>query len=339
MRRQLGIRRAAAVVTAVLSLGASMTLAGSSPASADDAQAAIASAGWYSQLQGAGGTPTSDDPSVPPDGLAVAGPADTSGAPPKDVALSLDLAAVPPGAHIDRFVVTLLLHERAQQGFADASPPPLVACSAIGSVRGASGAQPFTDRPTVDCTTAAAAGRYDSTLHSWTFDVTAIAQRWLGGGRPTLAITNDPSNTVVPYQVVFAGTPSMRAAVAYTRPATVTTRALAAAPDAAPPTAPAPGDLDLPPLPAPVEVPRALVVAEPAGSSPVVAGQLRRAPATRSLRAVSEASSRSSTRLPPAGFYAAGAALAALLVVTSLVLGDAPRPGRPHQRQSQEGTT
>src|SRR5207302_3519205 len=66
---------------------------------------------------------------------------------------------------------------------------------------------------------------------TYTFDITSIAQSWVDDQNEGVALVNDPDNTSTPFQVVFSGPKTVKAAMAYTPGSAVSTPTVATAGD------------------------------------------------------------------------------------------------------------
>jgi hypothetical protein len=275
---------------------------------------------WYHQAYAADGTGAEalPEPSgVPKGDLAVAytgGTTNDTTQPSKETYLAFDLSGIDPAATVTSFTFTLKLDGAAQL---KAAPPVLIACSPVRTWSNGDGTTWF-DKPVDDCGTAiAAAGKADATAGRYTFAVPSMAQHWLGDVNTGVAIRQDPANQKAPFQLNFGG------------PATVTAKLVYV------PSVSTPGE---PPPPITVAAP-ALSGSAPAGSiSGVGAGPNLGVPATTSPTVATPAEPAPQLApqtpvaavrhfppaggMPSAGFWLAGAALLALLVFVSRVLGD-----------------
>ena len=311
-------RRAAAVAIAIVSVV--LLGLGAPAAHADDAQVTAAAAAWFWARQSEPAPvvgvapPAASDPTVPDGDIAVAGPS-VDGDPEKVAYVAFPVDMVPSTATLDRFVVTLGVDPAGTQAFDESAPPVLIACAVRDTWAAAEGPQAYSTRPADDCA-AQAVGRHDAAAGSWSFDVTAIAQRWMGSGLNTgVVITPGPVAASAAFQVVFGPPAALRAQVSWIAavPAPVGVP-VPARPTRGAPSAPSgPG---FAPAPAP-----GLGPAPAATTGPVptpLAGPVVAAPVSQAARA---ASSRRAALGPVLG---AGSALAVLLVACGVVLG-APR--------------
>ena len=171
--------------------------------------------GWWSQSQGAadpaiGTTPLGgvvpaipSSPFVPAGSIPVA--ADL-GEPQTEAAVGVVLDGAPPGSTVNKLTMTLQLADGngAQQNDTQAA---IVACP-ITSFWGESENGKWADKPEAECDTASAKGTRNDD-GSWTFDLTAIASKWLdpfatiAPNGVALVEAVDPPGT---FQVAFAGT-------------------------------------------------------------------------------------------------------------------------------------
>jgi hypothetical protein len=273
---------------------------------------------WYHQAYAADGTGAEalPEPSgVPKGDLAVAytgGTTSDSTQPSKETYLAFDLSAIDPSATVTSFTFTLKLDGPAQ---AQAAPPVLIACSPVRTWTNGEATTWF-DKPVDDCSTAiAAAGKADATAGTYTFAVPSLAQHWLGDVNTGVAIRQDPTKQKAPFQLNFSGPATVTAKLVYV-PSLSTSTGPAALITAAPPalsgTAPAGSGVgSTPNLGAPG--PTSPMVATPAGPAPQLAPQT----SVAAVRHFPPAAG-----MPSAGFWLAGAALLALLVFVSRVLGD-----------------
>ncbi|MHB8681588.1 MAG: DNRLRE domain-containing protein [Acidimicrobiales bacterium] len=293
---------------------------------------------WYwreqvSNVQGTGVAPPVPltDPSVPSGDLAVSGP-EVNGQPDKETYLEFDVSALPPGSTISSFVVTLPVDSSAQTALPTATPPPIVACAPQGSWSGGQGGQSFSGRPAEKCATDAPKFTSSDGGKSYKADITSIAQGWTSGGAINfgVAVTDDPANTSTAYQVVFGPAASiarLTASVTY-EPASSAGGGVSSGDTTTGSTVFAGGSFlsGLPSVPVPTGS-----AATPTTTAPV-------AP-TRS-RALRSAAPAGAGAVPPAGFWIVGLLLLAVLLASSLVLGDEPRPvmARARRRLAAAGS-
>jgi hypothetical protein len=230
------LTRLVAVLVAAGAVAAA-TLAGAPLAGAlseRQATAPLSGSTWYSatavsMATGTGGPPLAlSDPTVPEGDLAVAGPQD-AGEPAKETYLAFDLRAVPTGATITSFRVTLPVDPKGTTFVPTGVAPPIVACTPEGSWSPGPGDRPVSEKPPDACEPDAP--RVVAVDHgtAYTVDLAPIAHAWteVGGLDLGAAITNDPANTSTAYQVVFGPASALakvRAVVTYLPPATASSR-------------------------------------------------------------------------------------------------------------------
>jgi hypothetical protein len=347
-RRHLGrlLRRLGSSLAAASILAAAWPVLTSASASGGaSVRVPIAASAWYwnRQLSGVGapGAPPTQlrDPTVPSGDLAVAGPSQ-SGQPQKETYLSFGLDAIPAGAQILSFTVTLPVDPAGTNVVPTGIAAPIIACLPLQSWA-AGGPQPFSGKPTDQCTDTSPKVTTKDGGKTYTVDIASIAQQWLAGSGSNVgvAITDDPSNTSSAYQVVF-GPPSalqkLQASATYVPAVTATTSVppVASGSNAAPPAATASQG---------VSAPAPTVPSNPAASLPSSSpGVSASAPATAPVPQAgsptpSTAPSPAAARLResgsflPAGFWVAGLVLALMLVVSGAVLSS-PAEGAARRR-------
>lgn len=320
------MRRLLRLVTLLALVQPGLVLAGSWAAQAATGTASrpgVARQAWFRETAfeqasppvAAGSAPASEPSGVPKGDLAVAYTGDPNGASSKMSVVLFDLAGVGRGATIDDLTVSLTLDTSGSAASADAAGAPIVACLPTRSWSPADGGD-YADAPTVDCASKVAPTVNGNTF---TFKLASLAQSWVDDQNLGVAFVNDPANTHSPFQAVFTGGRTVRAAMTWTpAPATPTTTtgqpgarpagmAATSVPGASPVAYGAPGNL-----------PPATTVAPPTGPAPQVAGT---SPGT-SLPMTTVARVKPSSALPTAPFWVAVLAVAVLVVGASLVLGD-----------------
>lgn len=295
---------------------------------------------WREQLtnvagQGAAPPQRASDPSVPSGDLAVAGPEGPDGTqtapsqstptqtgPEKETYLAFDLSAIPVGATIDTFRLTLPVDPAGQN--VNVSGQEMVACAPQGDWSAGSGADSFSSKPADQCAAKPPALAAADSGKAFSVDITPIAQQWVQAGALNfgVAITDNPANNSTPYQVVFgpaAKLTGLTATVTYTPPFTLaatggtgTQQPLSTGPSTAiapaPPVAPG-GSAAVPAAPT-----STLRTSTAAAAAPVVAGN-RVADVLRPT-----------SHFPGASSVLAAIGLLALLVAALLVLNDNPLP-------------
>lgn len=276
------------------------------------------------------------DPSVPAGDLAVAGP-EVNGQADKETYLEFDVSALPQGAVIDSFVVTLPVDAAAQNVTPTGTAVPLIACLPQGAWSGGQAGQAFAGKPADTCATEAPKFKTDDGGRSYKADIAAIAQRWLAAGaiNTGVAVADDPANTQTVYQLAFGPAPAigkLTATVTYEVPG-----ALAPADGGTTPAVPGPDSTG-------AFVPSAVVpdqssTPSPASSANGIAATTTTAPAGQGATALRHGALAGAGSLPPAGFWIAGVLLLALMLSASLVLGDTPAPtGRRRRRLAAAGS-
>src|SRR4051794_26719365 len=177
---------------------------------------------WQNALEqvnppAATGPAPATEPSGVPDGdLPVAHTSSDAGSSKMSVvAFDLGAAAVP-GTLVSEFTVTLTVDGDTQA--TNAGTPAIVACLPTQLWSPANGGD-YSAEPPVDCSLKVKPRVKGS---SYTFDITSIAQDWIDDQNIGVAFVNDPDNTQTPYQVVFSGAKTVKAAMAYTPPVATT---------------------------------------------------------------------------------------------------------------------
>jgi hypothetical protein len=264
--------------------------------------------------------PMLTDPSVPAGDLPVAnGPDPTQ--PDKVSLFAFDLGDLPTTATVDAFRLTLPLDPAATfgQAYTASAPPALIACAVGGPWIGGSAGRPFSTKPKDDCTVKVT-GKFDAAKPAWTFDLTAIASRWLQpGANHGVVVLPDPTATAPPYQVVFGPAQAISATVSWSDVGDLAapTWPLSSAPATSAPLAPAPLQVGAAPPP---------VSSGNTGSAPVVALPPSVAPAAPAVRVRPVASLRPRGAL----MRTSAAALVGLLVLLLCSLSvAAPRKRAP----------
>jgi hypothetical protein len=151
------------------------------------------------------------EPSGVPDGdVAVANTA-SDGSSSKQTALAFQVGALKAGATVTKF--TLSLDIDASGTNVNADEAPIVACLPTRLWPAKAGAS-YTDAPPTDCATKATP-KVDG--DTYTFEISGIAQQWVGEANVGVALINDPDNTSTPFQAVFS-VKSIKAEMTYTPP-------------------------------------------------------------------------------------------------------------------------
>jgi hypothetical protein len=301
------------------------------PASAADVTPPAVATNWY----WAEAAPAVDGQAVP-----VSPPAPTSGVADGDLgvgilhgtdkvaAVGFDLTQIPAGSTFSSFVVTVPLDSAATQAMQ--GTPDLSACENIDKFTDGTGPSAFASAPPISGPSCVK-GTYKATIGKaggWEFNLTAVANDW-SGGAPVNGITIQPTSDAAnpaPFTVSLLGKNGITTAAQYTSPSTVVAPPVTAV---VPPVAPAPplvgGYAPLPPVtpqsaPAPVLDVLPPIVPVPAPAPQIVA-PVDAAPVTSALSGYVPGSLR-----PTGAFWAGLAAVAALLGLTSLSLGDPMAP-------------
>ena len=264
--------------------------------------------------------PANEPPGVPDGDLAVAYTGSASGGSSKMTALSWNISALTPGTVINDFTFTLTLDaSNTNATNFDTTNATVVACQPTrlwpAEMQG-----DYTDEPTVDCT-----NKVKPTVsgNNYTFKIPTIAQSWVDDQNIGVAIVNDPDNSTVPFQLVFTGGKTIKATMDYTPETTPVTGAGGGTTGATGgsvstgSTTPTGGGSVPPPVSAPTGPTTG--TAQPPATTPQVAL------ATNTGGIAPVAASKPTSAAPTSAFWLAGIALALVLLIASLVLGD-PTP-------------
>jgi len=258
-------------------------------------------------------TPPATEPSgVPAGDFAVAHTSQDSDSS-KMTVLAFDTGALTPGSFVNSFTFKLTVDSDPQAANVDSQAAPVVACLPTRLWSPAMGGD-YTDEPPVDCSTKVKPKISGST---YTFSIPQIAQDWVDDQNVGVAIVNDPDNTA-PFQVDFTGAKTVKATMSWT-PGTTTTGGVTGG------TTSSTGGLSsggtTPSMPdtsgssvAAGNVPSTTTTAPDAGQAPQVATPTTTMPVAKTIAASSA---------PDPGFWIAGAAIALLVLLVSMVLGDA----------------
>lgn len=249
--------------------------------------------------------------------------------------LSFDLAAVPFDATLTKAVVTVPLAENSpsttdpRQANMQRSPAPNKVRACMAGDEGFNGedGQSFASAPSVDCEAFSAAAAETPDKKAYSFDITALATKWLSEANTGMALVPAEGADSSPFQVVFLPFASSTLTAEYTVPTTETETEVVA-PDV--PTLPDAGtgfsgttgsfDAALPETGGfgAVEAPTTLDTSLPAAEAPTaVAPEV--APTTR-VRNV--ASSGEVPLTPSLSFWLGLALMGGLLLLLGLILGD-----------------
>lgn len=169
--------------------------------------------------------------------LAVSYQGAAKDAPDKISALALDLIDVPARATISSFLLTLGYGEGQQQLTPPGAAAPVVACFTLTGWAPAEGENLEKAAPGYDCANAVVP-TFDAAASTYTFDITAFAQKWADTGFNN-GIALVPAAGSAPFQVVFANASMAKGTVTYEAGAPGTTTSVpsgsgstTAAPDA-----------------------------------------------------------------------------------------------------------
>jgi hypothetical protein len=235
--------------------------------------------------------------------------------------VAFQVGALKAGATVNSFKLSLTLDSSGTN--VGPSPAPLVACLPTRLWPAGEGSD-ITNAPPTDCSSKATPKVSGST---YTFDISDIAQQWVGSDNLGVALINDPANTQTPFQAVFS-VKSIKATMTYTPP-------VAAAP---PPPASTPGlggsglgngtgtsagasgaGTTAPPPSGPVNLPPSGPTTQtttPSGQTPQVA------PSTTTPATTPAALAKPDSSRPNGAFWLGALAIALLVVVGAVVLAD-----------------
>jgi hypothetical protein len=303
--------------------------------SATEQRVALTQSTWYWKAQVSGvavpGSPpeTVPDPTVPANDLAVGGP-EQNGQPPSETYVEFDTTALPLGATITSFVLTLPVDSKGTNAVPTGMAPPIIACLPQESWSGGPGGQPYAQKPADSCAANAPRLISKDKGKTYTADIASIAQQWLssGGFNFGVAITDDPHNTSTAYQVVFGPASALshlQAEVSYIPPAASPglSTSPAVPPPAGPvaPTAPAASATGTAasPVPSASSAPAATGPALASPTSPARTGR-----SSQSTGAKASSPSGAASSVPPIGFWIAGILLALLVAACWIELGGPP---------------
>jgi hypothetical protein len=265
---------------------------------------------------------------VPDGDLAVAytggQDADMNKTPSKLTALAFDTSALTPGSSIQNFTFSLTLDTGTSATSFNQQGATIVACqpTRLWPSTAPKGGD-YTDEPSFDCGTKVkpvVAGNV------YTFKIPLIAQSWVDDQNLGVVVVPDPKDTTAPFQLVFQGPKTVKTTMAFTPGAPVTTPpttggGTTGGTTTGTGTGTTGGGVDTTGSGTGVPLPTTTDTGGTAtGNPPVVASP---AP-TVSIAPV--AAIRPASSAPSAGFWIAGAVLAALMLLVSLVLGDPSPP-------------
>jgi hypothetical protein len=327
MRRLSARRGLQALAAAVVAASSSMLLLpGAQAAEAVTTKPAVLQQAWFWQTAYEQANPPvaqqapATEPSGVPDGdLAVAYTGNSDKSSSKMLALSFDMSSLPSGSSVSAFSFSLTLDSAPGATSFDTQGAAVVACLPTRSWPAQMGGD-YTNQPGVDCRQKVTP---DVNGNTYTFKIPAIAQTWLDDQNLGVALVADPDASAAPFQLVFAGAKDAHADMTY-KPAVAfgsgssldTSTSL---PAAAPAGAAAP----------PAALPAGPSTGAAAAPAPIVAPASGPPASARPVAAVHTAPT-----LPTKGFWAACLAVAALVLLASLVLGD-PAPVAATTRSSR----
>ena len=271
--------------------------------------------------------PSVTEPSGVPDGDLAVATTNSDGSSSKLSVLAFDLGkAAKAGSTITTFTFSVTLDNAPGAANVNASSAPVVACLVTRGWAPAQGGD-YSDAPATDCAT-----KVKPTIKgdTFTFEVPAIAQEWVGAANLGVALVNDPDNTQ-PFQAVFTGPKTVKAEMAFLPPAatvpaddtTTGTTTGAAAGNTGSTGSTTGGGAAVAPPSAPVDVPPAAPTTGSApddGQAPQVAGN------TPTTAAAPVAQIKRAPSSPNLAFWIGAIALALLVVTASVVLGDTAVP-------------
>jgi hypothetical protein len=154
--------------------------------------------------------PPAEPSGVPKGDVAVANTSN-DGSSSKMTALAFQVGALKTGATVSSFTLSLTIDSSGTN--VNASSAPVVACLPTRLWPAKEGGD-YTDEPPTDCSTKSVPKVKGDT---YTFDLAAIAQEWVGGPNLGVALVNDPDNTQTPFQTVFS-VKSIKTSMTYTPP-------------------------------------------------------------------------------------------------------------------------
>jgi hypothetical protein len=244
----------------------------------------------------------------------VAGPSNKQGAE-KESYVGFDLSAIPLGAVFTSFKVTMPLDPHAHQAFVP-SKFHVVACAPLTSWAGGQGAEAFSGKPPDDCSDAVL-GAPANGGKAYAFDVTSMAQRWLGpdGINTGVALTDNPVGKTSAYQIVFGPATEVRASATWSLPPPA---AQLPAPTSVPPVSTDTGSTGMPTGGQAVLPP----AAPPPAAQPMAAPPPAVATPTTPPAATAPVNLRGVSTVPPGMFWVVAVLLAAVVGAAGFVLRD-----------------
>jgi hypothetical protein len=332
------VRRTAQLVTLLALTSPGVALLGPAATASQAAgliktKPAVLQAGWFWQTAyeqanppiGEAPPPVTEPSGVPEGDLAVAATSN-DGSSSKSTALAFTIGkAAKTGSTISTFTFSLKLDDSPSAANVNAAEAPVVACLATRGWSQVDGGD-YSDAPVVNCDLKVKPTIKDGTF---TFEVPAIAQKWVGDANFGVALVNDPDNTQ-PFQAVFSGPKTIDAVMAFLPPAPALpaddgTSGTATGTGGTPTTGGGSTDTGgsiAPPPSTPVDLPPAAQSDSPpdAGQDPQVAD------GSAAAAAAPVAVAKAAPSMPGAPFWIGALALALLIVTASVVLGDPAVP-------------
>lgn len=323
--------RSAARWTTVLGLVGVATAPGlvaGSAAYADTAAPVVSGTNWYwSGSDGpASTTPVGTGPfaaptqasGIPDGDLGVAYTNDVD----KVAALDFLLAAIPDGASVSKFAVTVPLDSTASN--LAAGTPEIVACSAIEQFPSADGPSPLSKQP-AQAPNVCVDGKPNAAGTAWVFDLAPIADDWVNGAPANGVVLRPKSGSTTSFNYAFLGRNAIKVEADFTPaapaapPVTPTTGGGTGI--AQPPTG-FTGDIGSAPVGAvaPIAAPLAAPLTAPLPEAPAAPAVAPLAPATVVAAPVSD------SLRPDRSFWLYALGLGGLVVLAGLVLGDPMEP-------------
>jgi len=156
--------------------------------------------------------PPTEPSGIPKGDLAVAHTS-ADGTSSKMSTIAFQITGLKTGATVNSFKLSISLDSSGGATQLNQSGAPIVACLPTRLWSPAEGGS-ANDEPPVDCSTKAAAKVSGST---YSFDISGIAQQWVGDANLGVALVNDPTNTSTPFQAAFA-VKSIKASMRFTPP-------------------------------------------------------------------------------------------------------------------------
>jgi hypothetical protein len=303
--------------------GVMMLMPGAHAAAGGSATPAVLQQAWYWQNAyeqanpPVAVAPPATEPSGVPDGdLAVAYTGNADKSPSKMTALSFDTSSLTPGSIVNEFTFSVTLDTSSSATTFNSQEGTVVACQPT-RLWPAQMPGDYTNEPTYDC-----GKKIPAVVNGnvYTFKIPTIAQSWVDDQNLGVVIVPDAAAAAAPFQLVFTGAKTVKATMSYT-PGTPLPPATGSVGATGPASAPADtGGGATSAAPPPISLPGATTQTGTGGG---VAPQV--APTTPIGSVAPAAAIKPASATPTTEFWLAGIALALVLLVTSLVLGD-PTP-------------